>query len=255
MRGQRQESDREWLRRRLVHQLKTQEQPTLLQDVAPDVALSLLAELLQEQAQRDQRSLRWRWVRHQEKELDLTAVLACLLCLPIGLMVLWERGRRVNHSIFYVHTSEWYRLSKLLIASAQETRSAAGVATLLTTLRQLDSDRTREEQALETALARRVADILPFLPPEQLHTLPLGAWQFLHLALNKRLQVDKLERLPWMKADFVIAALFALTATGQRQVSSLVRALAESDSDERVREAAWDYLAAHTPAGRSRSTE
>lgn len=76
--------------------------------------------------------------------------------------------------------------------------------------------------------------------------MPEPCWAFLEKAIERRMTVDKLERLPWMKAAFTVAAILALGSAKRRNLEKmelLMRHLAEHDTEGRVREAALDYLA------------
>ena len=190
--------------------------------------------------------MEWRWLNHKMQGMDLLPILMCLFCFPIGRMMIWERGRKFSYSIFSVHTPHWYKLAALLRETALQTRSAESVAILIQVLSQLNSDKTREETELEAALARRIADVLPFLSTAELERLPEPCWAFLERAVERRVTVDTLERLPWMKAAFTVAAILALGSAKRRtseKMEPLVRHLAEHDTEGRVREAALDYLA------------
>lgn len=238
--------DREWLRKRLVAQLKLAEKPTLLEDVDADIALSLLAEQLLEQTRKDRRTLAWRWQNHQSKDFDVATILWLIFFLPVGIMMLHRNRKQQVAVLFSVHTPRWYKLAELLQAAALQTRSAEGVATLIQVLSQLNSDKTREETELEAALTRRIADVLPFLSTAELERLPEPGWAFLEKAVERRVTADTLERLPWMKAGFTVAAILALGSAKRRsseKMEPLVRHLAEHDTEGRVREAALDYLA------------
>jgi hypothetical protein len=250
--------NREWLRKRLVAQLKLDEKPNLLEDVDTDIALSLLAELLLEQTRKDHRTLRRRWFLHPFRDASWGTVLLLILCgFPLVLLAPeaivaslgmgWVDRKRKNSpdALFMVHTPRWYKLAELLRELALQTRSGESVATLIQVLSQLNSDKTREETELEAALARRIADVLPFLSTGELERLPEPCWAFLEKAVERRATVDKLERLPWMKAGFTVAAILALGSAKRRsseKMEPLLRHLAEHDTEGRVREVARDYL-------------
>jgi hypothetical protein len=238
--------NRKWLRKRLVAQLKLAEKPNLLEDVDTDIALSLLAELLLEQTQKDRRTLAWRWQNHRSKDFDVATILWMIFFWPVGIVMLHRNKKQQVAVLFSVHTARWYKLAELLRETALQTRSAESVAMLIPVLSQLNSDKTREETELEAALARRIADVLPFLSTAELERLPEPCWAFLERAVERRVTVDTLERLPWMKAAFTVAAILALGSTKWRsseKIEPLMRHLAEHDTEGRVREAALDYLA------------
>ncbi len=251
--------DREWLRKRLMAQLKLTEKPTLLEDVDADIALSLLAELLLEQSQKDHSTKKWRWFLHPFRDASWGTVLLLILCgfplvllapeaIAVSLGMGWVDRKRKNSrdALFMVHTPRWYKLAELLGEMALQTRSAESVATLIQVLSQLNSDQTREETELEATLTRRIADVLPFLSAAELERLPEPCWAFLERAVERRVTVDTLERLPWMKAGFTVAVILALGSAKRRtseKMEPLMRHLAEHDTEGRVREAALDYLA------------
>ena len=237
--------NREWLRKRLVAQLKLADKPNLLEDVDTDIALSLLAELLLEQTRKDRRTMEWRWLHYRFSAVELTHILLLIFFWPIGAYLIWRRLHEQKATLFKVHTPRWYKLAELFREMALQTRSVESVATLIQVLSQLNSDKTREETELEAALARRIADVLPFLSAAELERLPEPCWAFLERAIERRVTVDKLERLPWMKAAFTVAAILALGSAKRRnseKMEPLMRHLAEHDTEGRVREAALDYL-------------
>lgn len=231
--------DRAWLKARLVQQLRSSAPPTLLEDVSPEIALSLLGELLLVQARQDRLTVRWRWEAHRTGGIDWILLLVSLACWPVGLVMLFGR-RNTGIKPFAAHTPKWYRLAELLTAQLGRSRTAAVVGELLLILQQLQSDKTQEVVPLEAALTRTLADTLPLLSAEELALLPEPCWQFLEHALAQRGVVGWQQRLSWMKADFVVAALLAMDLA-QRPVPACVHALTE-DREERVREAARDYL-------------
>ena len=238
--------DREWLRKRLVAQLKLAEKPTLLDDVDTDIALSLLAEQFLEQTRKDRLTLAWRWQDHRFKDFDVAIILWLIFFWPIGIVMLHRNRKQQVTVLFSVHTPRWYKLAELLRETGLQTRSGESVAMLIQVLSQLNSDQTREETELEATLTRRIADVLPFLSTAELERLPEPCWAFLEKAVARRVTADKLERLPWMKAGFTVAAILALGSPKRRKVEKmepLMRHLAEHDTEGRVREAARDYLA------------
>lgn len=241
--------DRAWLKARLVRQLRAPEPPTVLEDISPEIALSLLGELLFAQTRRDQLTLRWRWEAHRTGGIDWILLLVSLACWPVGLVMLFGR-RNTGIKPFAAHTPKWYRLAELLTAQLGRTHSAAAVGELLQILPQLQSDKTQEVAPLEAALTRTLADTLPFLSAEELTLLPEPCWAFLEHALAQRVAVGWQQRLSWMKADFVVAALLAMDLA-QRPVPPCVQALTE-DREERVREAARDYLKTIEPTPMNR---
>ncbi|WP_309707135.1 hypothetical protein [Armatimonas sp.] len=253
------DSDREWLRKRLVAQLKLDEKPTLLEDVDTDIALSLLAEQFLEQTRKDRRTQKRRWLMHPFRNASWGTVLLLILCgLPLAflapegiagaLAVGWADRKKgpSRDALFMVYSLRWYKLAELLRETGLQTRSGESVAMLIQVLSQLNSDQTREETELEATLTRRIADVLPFLSTTELERLPEPCWAFLEKAIEQRVTVDKLERLPWMKAGFTVAAILALGSVKRRKVEKmepLMRHLAEHDTEGRVREVARDYLA------------
>lgn len=235
--------DQEWLRERLRLQLQRDEKPTLLDDVAPEVALSLLSEELLAQAKQDQRTLSRRWSEYRFQLFDWTTTFLLFFCWPAGLYRLYVRKKQPPTTLFSVHTPRWRRLAELFAEKVGETRSAASVAELILVLRTLDSDRVGEEARLEVALSRRIAEVLPFLTPTELASLPEPCWEFLVYALEQRIEIEAIRRLPWMKAPFTIAVILALGSVKNPKVAPLMQRLAEHDTEGRVREAASDYLA------------
>lgn len=190
--------DRAWLKARLIRQLRAPEPPTVLEDISPEIALSLLGELLFAQTRRDQLTLRWRWEAHRTGGIDWVLMLVSLACWPVGLIMLFGRRNPVIRP-FSAHTPHWYRLAELLTAQLGRSRAATVVRELLLILQRLNSDKTPEVAPLEAALTRTLADTLPLLSAEELALLPESCWAFLEHALAQRVAVGWQQRLSWMK--------------------------------------------------------
>ena len=199
--------------------------PRLLDDVEPEESVRLLVALLISQTQRDLKSLNWR--------------------LEIRRLFYTGDDPHVPGSVFYVHTPPWKRLVEYLLSDIKRCHPKQLIAILFPLLQVLDSEAHQEETELEASVVRTLADGLPYLTAEELQTLPEPLWEFLEEALRKRTTVHWQQRKPWMKADFTVAALLTLATMHPQSVTndSVVRKLADSDTDERVREAARDYLA------------
>ena len=189
--------------------------------------MRLLVVLLISQTQRDLKNLNWR--------------------LEIRRLFHTGDDPHVPGGIFYVHTPPWKRLAEYLLNDIKRCPPKHLIVPLFLLLQVLDSKVHQEETELEVTVVRTLADGLPYLTAEELQSLPEPLWTFLEEALRKRTLVHWQQRKPWMKADFIVAALLTL-ATAHRVLpqnilnDSVVRKLAGSDTDERIREAALDYI-------------
>lgn len=193
--------------------------PLILELVEPEEGVRLLVALLIPLTQRDYQSMMRRWDLHRFKD-------------PAAQV-----------EVFHVHTPPWNRLVQYLLERLPRCSATHLVLLLFPLLQALDAEAHQEELPLEAALVRTLAEGLPYLDTWQVAHLPDELLAFLVEAIYKRASVHWQQRRPWMKADFVVAALLALaTAKKGESIRSTIQRLAQSDLDARVREAALDYL-------------
>jgi hypothetical protein len=157
----------------------------------------------------------------------LVAILAIIVLLPL------------TRSIRRCHTKRWDAVSealqKMLLGSVP-LETIFSLCALLGTL-----ERVLEEAKLETALIHALTPALPYLSPAS--QLSEGSRAYFARAIRVRFEEPQSKKSV-AEPDFVIAALLILATCSDSRASFAASGLVECDANERVQEAARDYLKA-----------
>jgi hypothetical protein len=157
--------------------------------------------------------------------------LGSCLGLLVGLWVLFVRPAR-NHKV-------WLAEVPALLRLLQPPPAKEDIPALLNLMEAVWQHPDPEARPLAAALQDTLARILPFLPFEALIELTPRQRAFLGETLRERSARSGTIGIEWS-----IASLLVLATLAEPGIETTARALTIRDPNERVREAAFDYLKA-----------
>lgn len=201
-------------------------------------ALLLLLELCAEQTQTERRQARkkvfvWWLTRILVVLLSLLLIFACFL----GVFPFWSDRSSREQGINTAYSPLWAQVRNAVQERVRMRLPASAFPALVALVALLEGTRHPDEYALLIELRAVVVRELPFLSPEALLTLSPDAWECLGEPVRERAKHG-----PLVPADRVIALLLALERLRAPLLLHEAQRLATDDPDERVREAASDYL-------------
>lgn len=203
-------------------------------------ALLLLLELCAEQTQTERRQARkkvfvWWLTRILVVLLSLLLIFACFL----GVFPFWSDRSSWDQGVNTAYSPLWAQVRNEVLTRVKGRLHPSAFPELVALVALLEGSRHPDEYALLIELRAVVVRELPRLSGEALLALSPQAWVGLCEPVRERAKHGTL-----VPADRVIAPLLALERLRAPLLLHEAQLLANDDPDERVREAASDYLKA-----------
>jgi hypothetical protein len=244
------QQDRQAIKTELRNQLQLRGTAKLLEWIEHESALLLLTEILIEETKREHSRL----ISPKRATLAVAAILLVLAAITNS-TILWAgmgfvlvmlipafASAPINDEwrFSHKHKSVWVNAKAELLKRLSEPISEAAVSPLFELLICLNSIKFREETELESVLISQLGHALPYLSTNAAQKLSEGCRQYLAASIQERTSADPPQRQD-TENSFVIAALLTLAAARDPRATS-ARVLAARDRNEKVREAALDYM-------------
>jgi len=203
-------------------------------------ALCLLLELCAEQTQNERKQARkkvfvWWLTRILVVLLSLLLLFACFL----GVFPFWSDRSSWEQGVNTTYSPLWAQVRNEVQQRIKERFNPAAFPDLVALLMLLEGTHHPDEYALLMELRAVVVRELPRLSAEALLLLAPQAWEGVCEPVRERAKHGTV-----VPADRVIAPLLALERLRSPLLRHEAQRLATDDPDERVREAANDYLKA-----------